>query len=199
MSTAHLHETELLQQLIQGDADAFRQLYEHYQGRIFLFAYRFTKSKHAAEEVVQEVFVKLWEKREQINIEKNFSAYITRVTRNLILDGLKRAAYDKKLQQQILHHMKALRDATGEELLNKELERLHRQAIDALSPQKRKVYLLSRDEELTYDQIAEKLGISRNTVRNQMASALQTIREYISNHPDLACLIVAIMMNGLKD
>lgn len=191
-------ESELLQQLIQGDAGAFRQLYEHYQGRIFLFAYRFTKSKDAAEEVVQEVFVKLWEKREQINIEKNFSAYIIRVTRNLILDGLKKAAYDKKMQQQILHHMRALRDTTAEELLNKELERLHKQAIDALSPQKKTIYLLSREEELTYEQIAEKLGISRNTVRNHMADALQTIREYISSHPDLACLMVAMVINGIK-
>jgi RNA polymerase sigma-70 factor (ECF subfamily) len=192
-------ESELLQQLIQGDAEAFRQLYEQYQGRIFLFAYRFTKSKDAAEEVVQEVFIKLWEKREQINIEKNFASYIIRVTRNLILDGLKKAANDKKIQQQILHNMKALRDSTAEEMLNKELERLHKQAIDSLSPQKKTIYLLSREEELTYEQIAEKLGISKNTVRNHMADALQTIREYISSHPDLACLMVAIVMNGLKN
>jgi RNA polymerase sigma-70 factor (ECF subfamily) len=198
MGTALPHETELLHQLIQGDAEAFRQLYEHYQGRIFLFAYRFTKSKQAAEEIVQEVFVKLWEKREQINIEKNFSAYIIRVTRNLILDGLKKAAYDKKMQQQILRHMKVLRDTSAEELLNKELERLHRQAIDSLSPQKKTIYLLSREEELTYEQIADRLGISRNTVRNHMADALQTIREYISAHPDLASLMVAIVMHGLQ-
>jgi RNA polymerase sigma-70 factor (family 1) len=198
MYTALPNETQLLQQLITGDAEAFRELYEFYQGRIFLFAYRFTKSKDAAEEVVQEVFVKLWEKREQINIEKNFSAYIIRVTKNLILDGLKKAASDKKVQERILYHMKALRDTTAEELLHKELERLHKQAIDALSPQKRTVYLLSREEELTYEQIAERLGISRNTVRNQMASALQSIREHIANHPDLACLMVAIVMNGMK-
>jgi len=198
MSQSLAHETELLQQMIAGDATAFRELYEAYQGRIFLFAFRFTKSKAAAEEIVQEVFVKLWEKREQIKIEKNFSAYITRVARNLILDGLKRAALDKKAQQKIYANMQALRSTTAEVLLQKELDRLHHQAINNLSPQRKKVYLLSREEELSYEQIAEKLGISRNTVRNLMTSALQSIREDLSNHPDLACLVVAILMNGLK-
>jgi RNA polymerase sigma-70 factor (family 1) len=198
MSTVLAHETELLQQLIEGDAAAFREIYEHYQGRIFLFAYRFTKSKDAAEEVVQEVFVKLWERREQIRVEKNFRNYILRITKNLILDGFKKAAHDKKAQQHILSHMNALRSTTAEQLLQKELERLHRQAIDALSPQKKVVYLLSREEELSYDQIAEKLGISKNTVRNQVSDAIQSIREYISSHPDLACLMVAVVMNGMR-
>lgn len=198
MSYALLNETALLQQLIEGDAAAFRELYEGYQGRIFLFAYQLTKSKEAAEEVVQEVFVKLWEKREQIRIEKNFSAYITRMARNLVLDGLKRAALDKKMQQKIYANMQALRSSTAEEMLQKEMDRLHWQAIESLSPQKKKVYLLSREEELSYEQIAEKLGISRNTVRNLMTGALQSIREEISKHPDLACVVVAILMDGCQ-
>lgn len=184
--------------MIAGDASAFREIYEAYQGRIFLFAYRLTKTKAAAEEIVQEVFVKLWEKRQQIDTEKNFSAYITRIARNLVLDGLKQASLDKKAQQKIYANMQALRSTTAEELLQKELDRLHRQAIDNLSPQKRKVYLLSREEELSYEQIAERLGISKNTVRNLMSSALQSIREELSNHPDLACMVVAILMHGLK-
>jgi RNA polymerase sigma-70 factor (ECF subfamily) len=192
-------ETELLQQLVQGDADAFRQLYERYQGRIFLFAYRFTKSKNEAEEIVQEVFVRLWEKRGQIKIEKNFSNYILRVTKNLVLDGLKKAAYDKKLQQHIQTQMKALQHHDAEEMLQKELQRLYQQAVGQLSPQRKKVYLLSREEELSYDEIAERLGISKNTVRNQVSEALQFIREYISSHPDLACLVVAMILNGMKD
>lgn len=94
--------------------------------------------------------------------------------------------------------MQALRSTTAEELIQKELDRLHRQAIENLSPQKRNVYLLSREEELSYEQIAERLGISKNTVRNLMSSALQSIREELSNHPDLACMVVAIVMHGLK-
>jgi RNA polymerase sigma-70 factor (ECF subfamily) len=183
----------LLQRLVQGDETAFRELYEDYQGRIFLFAYRFTKSKEAAEEIVQEVFVKLWEKREQIRIEKNFAGYLFRVTRNLIIDGLKRAALDKKVQQRIYSHMQVLRNPVADELLSKEMERLHQQAINALSEQRRAVYLLSREEELSYAEIAEKLGISKNTVRNHIVSALESIREHLSNHPDLGAVVLIII------
>jgi RNA polymerase sigma-70 factor (family 1) len=187
----------LLQRLVQGDETAFRELYEDYQGRLFLFAYRFTKSKEAAEEIVQDVFVKLWEKREQIKIEKNFAGYLFRVTRNLIIDGLKRAALDKKVQQRIYTHMQVLRNPIADELLNKELERLHQQAINALTEQRRTVYLLSREEELSYAEIAERLGISKNTVHNHMVSALQSIREHLSNHPDLSAVTLILILLGL--
>ena len=83
-------ELKLLKQLVAGDAESFREIYEHYQGKIFLFALRLTKSKSEAEEVIQEVFVRLWEKRENIKVEKNFNAYILTITKNLILDRLKK-------------------------------------------------------------------------------------------------------------
>jgi RNA polymerase sigma-70 factor (ECF subfamily) len=95
--------------------------------------------------------------------------------------------------------MQALQTVEAQELLQREIERLHKQAIDNLTPHKKTIYLLSREEELSYEQIAEKLGISKNTVRNQMSDALQSIRDYISNHPDLACLVVAMILEGLKD
>ncbi|HEX4849350.1 MAG TPA: sigma-70 family RNA polymerase sigma factor, partial [Puia sp.] len=110
-------ETLLVEQLIAGDEKAFGKIYAFYQSRLFLFAFRFTKSKSQAEEVVQEVFVRLWTKREQIRIEKNFSAYITRVAKNLILDGLKKAAYDSKVQKKIYENMQLIRESPIEELM----------------------------------------------------------------------------------
>ena len=81
-------ELELLRQLIAGDAESFRKIYENYHGKIYLFALRLTKSKSEAEEIVQEVFVRLWEKRENIKIEKKFTAYILAITKNFILDNV---------------------------------------------------------------------------------------------------------------
>jgi len=187
-------EMELLKQLIAGDAESFRKIYEFYQGRIFLFAFRLTKSKSQAEEIVQEVFVRLWERREQIKLEKNFNGYILAITKNLILDGLKKSAHDKTIQQKIYNNMQALQNNSIDQLIEKELSRLHQQAIDRLSPQKKIVFMLSREEELTYDEIAKRLSVSRNTVRNQMSDALKSIREYLSDHPDIACIILAAMV-----
>lgn len=184
-------DIELLHRIIKDDASAFREIYERYQGKVFLFALRLTKSGIEAEEVVQEVFVKLWEKRLGIKIEKNFNAYILTITRNLIFDKLKKAYRDKSMQQHIYRNMENLQNAGVSQLIEKELARLHHQAVQRLSPRKREVYLLSREEELTYEQIAEKLGISVNTVRNQMAGSLNSIREFLSNHPDLPFILLA--------
>ncbi|MBW7840775.1 MAG: RNA polymerase sigma-70 factor [Chitinophagaceae bacterium] len=184
-------EIKLLQEMIAGDALAFRALYEQYQGKIFLFAFRLIKSKSEAEEIVQEVFVKLWEKRQGIDTNKNFNAYILTITRNLILDRLKRAARDKTIQQKIFKNMEALQNASVNQLIQKELERLYQLAVNRLSPQKKKVYLLSREEELSYEEIALKLGISKNTVRNQISDSLKSIREFLSDHPDIACIVLA--------
>ena len=186
-------EMQLLQQLITGDAESFRKIYECYQGKIFLFALRLTKSKSEAEEVVQEVFVRLWEKREKIKIEKSFNAYILTITKNLVLDGLKKAAYDKTIQQKIYRNMRALQNTTIDSLIEKELTRLHQEAVDRLSPQKKIVFKLSREEELSYEEIAKKLGISKNTVRNQMSDSLKSIREYLTVHPDIALILLAAM------
>jgi RNA polymerase sigma-70 factor (ECF subfamily) len=184
-------ELELLRQLIAGNAESFRKIYECYQGKIFLFALRLTKSKSEAEEVVQEVFVRLWEKRENIKIEKNFNAYILTITKNLVLDRLKKAAYDKTIQQNIYQNIQALQNATVDLLIEKELIKLHQQAIDRLSPQRKIVFRLSREEELSYEEIAERLGISKNTVRNQITDSLKSIREYIAGHPDIVLTLLA--------
>ena len=186
-------ELELLRQLIAGNAESFRKIYECYQGKIFLFALRLTKSKSETEEVVQEVFVRLWEKREKIKVEKNFNSYILTITKNLVLDKLKKAAYDKTVQQKMCQYMQALQNTPVDQLIEKELTRLHQQAVDRLSPQKKTVFILSREEELSYEEIAQKLGVSKNTVRNQMADSLKSIREYLAGHSDIAFVLLAAM------
>ena len=92
--------------------------------------------------------------------------------------------------------MQALQNTTVDILIEKELTRLHQQAIERLSPQRKIVFRLSREEELSYEEIAEKLGISKNTVRNQMSDSLKSIREYIAGHPDIALILLAAMYLG---
>src|SRR6266496_5321816 len=129
MSNFLPYETEMLQQMIAGDERAFGKIYEFYQGRIFLFAFRLTKSKDEAEEIVQEVFVKLWMKKKNIDVEKKFDSYIIAITKNLVLDRLKKAALDKTVQQKIYNNMQALRNNSIDLLIEKELQRLHHQAV----------------------------------------------------------------------
>jgi RNA polymerase sigma-70 factor (ECF subfamily) len=90
--------------------------------------------------------------------------------------------------------MATLQEDPADILIRDQLARLHQEAIRQLPPQKRIIYTLSRDEELTYEEIAQKLHLSRNTVRNHMTDAIRSVRGYITGHTDLACLIIAVSL-----
>ncbi len=138
MSNLLPNEPELLQRLIDGDAEAFRSVYEHYQGKVFLFAFRFTKSHSQAEETVQEVFIKLWERRMLVDPAKRLEPYIITITKNFLLDGLKKAALDRGLQHKLYEQMQALQHHSVDELIAKEIARLQQQAVDNLSGQQKR-------------------------------------------------------------
>jgi RNA polymerase sigma-70 factor (family 1) len=189
------NEKGLLLQLIKGDTDAFAEIYDLYKDRIFAFAFTLTKSKEIAEEATQEVFVKLWEKRDQINTEYPLTPYIKKITYNYIISFFRKVKLDKQLQQNLYHNMEALRNSNEDEILQKELNKLYRRAIEELPQQKRTAYLLSREQHLSYEEIALQMGLSKNTVRNHMTEAIQFIRTYITSHADLASLILAICIH----
>lgn len=189
------NEKELLLQVVQGDADAFAGIYELYKDKIFAFAFTLTKSKDIAAEAVQEVFFRLWEKRGQIDADQPFTAYIKKITYHHIIDFFRKAKRDRALQQQLYAKIEALRNSTEDELMGKELHRLYRQAIDQLPPQKKKIYLLSREQQLSYEAIAAETGISKNTVRNHMTEAIRFIRRYVTTHSDTAFLVLAICLH----
>lgn len=189
------NEKGLLLQIINGDTDAFAEIYDLYKDRIFAFAYTLTKSKEIAEEATQEVFVKLWEKRDQINTDFPLTPYIKKITYNYIISFFRKVKLDKQLQQNLYRNMEALRSSNEDEILQKELNNLYRRAIEELPQQKRTAYLLSREQHLSYEEIALQMGLSKHTVRNHMTEAIQFIRNYITNHADLACLILAICIH----
>lgn len=181
----------LLTKLSQGDQMAFVEIYNKYRSRMYAYASNLCKSEETAEEIVQEVFIRLWQKREQINVELNFDAYIKKITLNHVLNYLKKAAREKTLQQEIFSYIETIRNTTEENILERELVKTYDEAISKLPPQKKIIYQLSRTEEMTHDQIAEKLNISKNTVKNHMVEATRFIRHYVSQHGSIVCFIIA--------
>ncbi|HET6994978.1 MAG TPA: sigma-70 family RNA polymerase sigma factor, partial [Chitinophagaceae bacterium] len=125
--------------------------------------------------------------------EYSLNGWLLQVTKNFILDGLKKTANDRKLQDKLLERMNAFREHGMNSVIEKELERIRQGALDSLTPQQKIIFTLSREEELSYEQIAERLGLSKNTVRNQMTAALRTIREYLSDHPDIAFILLLLL------
>ena len=176
-------DTLLLQQIRNGDEKAFQVLFERYRNQLFIYLFRITKSRESAEEIVLDVFLKIWLGRSIVTEINFFEGFLFRIAHNKAIDFLRMVQHEPAKQEAVWELLQA--GATGEPA-DQRLE-LHRaeqtvhKAVEHLPPQQQKVFMLSRDEGLTYDQIAEKLKLSRNTVRNHMAAALEFIRSFLQD------------------
>lgn len=179
----------LLLQIAGGDEAAFRQLFEQYRERLFTFAITLTHSIVDAEEIVQDIFLKLWESRDTLPAIDHPEKYIYTMTRNRTLDHLARVGRNRKLVQQVWTNISQSDNGT-EELLNaRESQKLINKAVDQLSERKQQVFRLSKKEGYSLDEIAQELGLSKQTVKNTLAEALKQIKSYLSGHSELLAIL----------
>ncbi|MEI7585048.1 RNA polymerase sigma-70 factor [Runella sp.] len=166
----------ILRKVIQGDQIAFAELYNHYKTPAIKFCVSFIKDEEEAEDMIHDVLIKIWDKRNQINPGLNFNAYLFTCLRNLVFDHLKKMEKSYFIQQQYLERMEYWRD----EIETEDAKIMHlRTAIDSL-PKKRKIILMLKVEEgKSYEEIAELMRISKNTVKNQLVKAKQFLREKV--------------------
>ncbi|MEO5643153.1 MAG: RNA polymerase sigma-70 factor [Bacteroidia bacterium] len=161
-----------------GNEVAFKQLFHFYYEPLCRYATGIIKSADEAEEIVQQVFLRIWERRTELNITVSFKAYLYRSVHNASLNHKQRnkdhLRFDD-VQLRVVHAAEA-----SHEMDVKTLEKEIEKALDALPPQCRKVFEFSRFEELKYREIAELLDISIKTVENQMGKALRIMRERLA-------------------
>lgn len=162
-------------------ADIFRE-HEH---RLYALALSLVKSEQYAKDIVQEVFLKLWEQRHRAHEIQQMEAWLYRVTENKVIDFLRKVAADSRLRDNIYNTLSQVRNDTDEWLEAKEYNRIIQQAIDLLPPQRRRIYCMNKKEGLNHAQIAEELSISRHTVKNQLSAAIQSIRSFVTRHSGL--------------
>lgn len=157
----------------------FRDLFVSYEKGMHHLAMHLCKDPHVASDIVHDVFVKLWEIRHQLHEIKSIESFLFTLTKNRVLDHLRKVASDQRLKQAIWESMQdGVREETVPEIEAREFHVSLKRAIDHLPPQRKIIYLM-RDEGYDYKQIAEKLNISRHTVKNQISSALKSIRKMI--------------------
>ncbi|MEO8172409.1 MAG: RNA polymerase sigma-70 factor, partial [Sediminibacterium sp.] len=178
-------DSELVQLWQQGDEQAFNALFGRYRNRLFHYLVKVTKSKENAEEATLDVFVKIWKAKSILHEVNHFEAFLFRVVHNQAIDYLRRARTSKMLQQELWESMEdiAAWESADHKLLKADAEAALQEAVSQLSPQRQEVFRLSREEYLTYDDIAERMHISKNTVRNHLSAALQFIRGHLDNGP----------------
>lgn len=191
------NEKDLLLQVAQHDENAFRQLFEHYKNKIYAFAFHLTDSTVLSEEIVQDVFVKIWINKEALVRIDQFSAYLFTITRNHTFNQLKRLANERFILKQLKDELPESENNTEQLLINKEYNGILQQAIELLPPQQQLIYNLSRKEGLKLEEIAQQLNLSVNTVKSHMGKALKTIRSHFNDRIQTLLIIAAAFF--LKD
>ena len=190
-------ERSLILRLIGGDEDAFCELYATYKNRLIYFAMRFLKSREYAEDVFQDAFTVVWQSRRFINPDASFSSYLYTIMRNRILNQLRNAANEEKLKESILSQALDYTEDTKREGMLNDLKSLISHALQQLTPRQREIFEMSREAQLSHKEIADKLGISVNTVQEHISISLKLIRTYLikysgSEYVDLLLLLICL-------
>lgn len=184
----------LLYHLSKDDESAFRQIFHLFSDRVYSFALKLTRSRTSAEEMVQEVFMKLWVNRSTVYSIENLSSWLFVVTKNLVLNSIKRKATEEKANAVFAMETAKNHSDTEEKVIADDYERLLNETVSHLPPQQRLIYSLCHQEGLQYEEVAQRLKISRLTVKTHMHQALKTIKAQFSS---ILHLILLLILTGL--
>lgn len=189
-------ERSLVLRLIEGDEDAFCELYAAYKNRLIYFAMRFLKSREYAEDIFQDAFAVVRQGRRFINPDASFSAYLYTIVRNRILNQLRDLSNQDKLREQILSQAVNYTNETKDEIIANDLRQFISRALQQLTPRQREIFQMSRERQMSHREIAEVLGISVNTVQESISISLRTLRTYLEKNSivgaDLILLLVCL-------
>ena len=164
----------LLSELSAGKEDAFDKLYNHYVHSLNDFVIKYVKSPQLAEDLTQEIFIKIWENRNQMAKVKSFRAYLFVMARNHILNFLRSASRSDVVLTKIIGSYVA--PQADDEMISREYKQWLEKVLASMSPQMRSVFKLCREQNKSYDEVADLFQISRNTVKKHMVRALRVIK-----------------------
>lgn len=173
---------ELADALHQGNRDVFGQVFKTYYERLCNYANTFLNNMDEAEEMVQGTFLTLWEKREVIDIQISVKSYLYQAVHNNSLNRIKHNKVRRIYAGHVLNTVSDSTDAGNEKILADELEIKINEAVDSLPEQCRRVFQLSRFENLSYNEISMQLQISVKTIENHMGKALRILREKLKEY-----------------
>jgi RNA polymerase sigma-70 factor (family 1) len=163
----------------------FSEIFRQHEQHLYTLALRLTKSEETAKDIIQEVLMKLWEQRKQLHAIKNKEAWLYKLTENKVIDFLRKASADQRLKKKIWDNLQQILNETEQQLEAKEYNEVIQKAIGELPPQRRLIYQLNKEAGMDYQQIATELQLSKHTVKNQLSSAVQSLRRYISKNINL--------------
>ena len=191
--TSSPDEKELLLLLLNGNEQAFEKIYRLYSSRLYGNLLKLVKSETEAQEILQDVFLKIWENRQNIDIEKSFRSYLFKIAENKVVDFFRKVARDKKREAELISLATNEYVPVEELLQSDEKAAILQKAIDSLPPQRQQVFRLCKLEGKSYKEVSEQLGISVSTISDHIVKATKSIRDYFENNEQalLSLFIVA--------
>ncbi|MFN4146937.1 MAG: RNA polymerase sigma factor [Runella sp.] len=178
----------LLERLHEGEEKAFAEVYQQYHRWLYAIGLKYLKNPDLAQDALQEVFLKLWEHRHTLRDEESLKAYLSVIMRNHVLNVIRNQ--NREIQQFIEYTLNwsEVEDSSDSNRRWEEYLSLVDQGVSQLSPQKRKIFQLRLRDHLNNEQIAQRLGLSINTVKFQFSQALHFLRTYVRNRADVFLL-----------
>lgn len=177
--------------------DDFNQIFSAYRSRIFAYVFAISKSEYIAEEITQEIFIKIWLGRGQLDSIKNLDGYIFKITKNLCLNYLRKIAYNEKMATELIRIAGKTNESTDSRLMLFDYNKLINEAVDSLSPQRKRVYQLSREKELDYEEISAELNLSKNTVKNHLLTAMAIVKTFLIKNGVNSTLLSVLLIRLL--
>ncbi len=181
-SKGYQDDSLYVKRLKEGDPSSFEYLFHRYEAKLYHICLHLTHSPSDAEEIVQEVFVKIWETRHRLNPELSFSAYLIRIAKNQIYNKARMRLRDYAFQNYHLQTNHAFSNTTQEELNLWSTEKIITQLIERLPFMQKRVLTLSRFHGLSNEEIANRLQLSKSTVENHLHLALKTLKKHLLKH-----------------
>ena len=185
------HDEQIALRLSKRDEAAFEQVFKTHYKNLHAYAFTMLKDQDEAEEMVQQVFFKLWERSEHLSFSGSIAAYLYRAVHNESLNFIKHQKVKAGHQLHVAYSMKNKSEQAQPKMIRKELENKFREALNELPEQCRTVFQLSRFEDMKYKEIADKLDISVKTVENHMGKALKLLRTKLVDFLPLLLILLS--------
>lgn len=191
-SPSSTNDRILLVKLRDGNEKAFDYFYQKYSLQIYRKIYKMTKVPSMSEELLQDVFVRIWDKRHLIDPDKPFKSYLYQIAQNIIYDFYRKVAREERLKNEIKSIFDEAENFTEDGINLKDTKQILSHAIENLPPQQKLVFTLCKIEGKTYDEVSTTLGISNSTINGHIVKATKSIKNFMFKYEDVAFILFVI-------
>ncbi len=182
----------LIGRLRQGDERAFESIFFLLHERVYRFALTYTKDEELSKEITQEAFIQLWVNRDKLSVTLPLYPYLFTHVRRLTIDAFRKSTVIRRFNREWLVHAEPLTNQTEDTVYANEFTRITDDLINKLPPQQRLIFQMSRSHGFSYEEIAEKLNISKNTVKYHLVTALKALKQHLIKHGVLYFILLAL-------